>query len=317
MYRNLNKKKRVTKQFKILKIDVHGKVIKKRRLLSSFFFLYSHLILQQFLQLNYIFFNAKNRFKFKSFFSNFLDKFVSYRNVYGALFENNDNIRKDSYSIYEYNIISRNKFITQSPRFKNNLISFSLYYRYKNLAKSGENKAEKKALSKYFVKKLFFNLYFSVTKPQYLSYLKKAFGKKGTYVDNFFNLIESRIDMFVYRAFSNLSNEYIKQLILHKKVYVNGKRITHSSYIIKKNDIISFFNIDSMYDYYNFAYMYKYMLAQMIHLNNNSFIFKYPEYMLVDYNFLLVYYVNDKFLSMEIPNFFKFDFKSFSKIRFI
>lgn len=51
--------------------------------------------------------------------------------------------------------------------------------------------------------------------------------------------LESRLDTALCRAYFSYSFNNARQLILHKKVYVNGKIITHNSYLLKKGDLIT------------------------------------------------------------------------------
>lgn len=313
MYINKDKKKRTFKQYKVLKIDVHGRLLKKRRLFSSFYVLYSKFILNQFFKINRVFEQTTKKKKIDVILSKYLDKFVKFKRILVGIKRNKSVLQErfmyNDQSFREDEDIFRKDYVIKQ---RYQILSFNLLQRYGG----GKSTRERSNISKFTVKKLFFNLYFSLTKHQYFSYLKRAFGRKGVYVNNFFNIIESRLDMIVYRSFSNLSKELIKQMILHKRIYVNNNKISYSSFLLKKNDMVSFFNYENLTSYDIFIHMYKYMLAQMVNINNNFFIFKYPNYILVDFNFLIILFLNDKFLSEEIPNFFNFDFKAYSKLKF-
>jgi hypothetical protein len=58
------------------------------------------------------------------------------------------------------------------------------------------------------------------------------------------------------------------------------------------------------------------MLSQKLNFDLFCFLFKFPKYVLVDYNFLWINIVNNKFNSEEVPNFFEYNLKEFIKITF-
>mgnify|MGYP000332813108 CR=1 FL=1 len=56
----------------------------------------------------------------------------------------------------------------------------------------------------------------------------------------FIKKLETRLDTALYRTHFSYSFSNARQLISHKKVYVNGKIIQHNSYLLKKGDLITF-----------------------------------------------------------------------------
>jgi ribosomal protein S4 len=54
----------------------------------------------------------------------------------------------------------------------------------------------------------------------------------------FFSFLEKRLDVILYRTLFLNSIRCSKQLIYHGKVYINGKKITINSYLLKKGDFI-------------------------------------------------------------------------------
>ena len=56
----------------------------------------------------------------------------------------------------------------------------------------------------------------------------------------FIKKLETRLDTILYRARFSYSLLNARQLILHKKVYVNSKIIQSNSYKLKKGDLITF-----------------------------------------------------------------------------
>jgi ribosomal protein S4 len=56
----------------------------------------------------------------------------------------------------------------------------------------------------------------------------------------FIEKLETRIDTALYRTYFSYSFNHAKQLILHKKVFVNNKIVQSNSHLLKKGDLITF-----------------------------------------------------------------------------
>ena len=56
----------------------------------------------------------------------------------------------------------------------------------------------------------------------------------------FIEKLETRLDTALYRTYFSHSFNNARQLISHKKVYVNNKIVQHNSYLLKKGDLITF-----------------------------------------------------------------------------
>ena len=56
----------------------------------------------------------------------------------------------------------------------------------------------------------------------------------------FIKKLKTRLDVALYRTYFSYSFNHARQLISHKKVYVNNKIVQHNSYILKKGDLITF-----------------------------------------------------------------------------
>jgi len=52
--------------------------------------------------------------------------------------------------------------------------------------------------------------------------------------------LETRLDIALYRTYFSYSLNNARQLIAHKKVYVNNKIVQYNSYLLKKGDLITF-----------------------------------------------------------------------------
>lgn len=303
MYINPDKKKKVFKKYKLFNIDIHGKLLKKRKLQNTFYQVYLK-ILKKMLYLN----TTKK---------NDLINALRIENIKEHIYINNPGKNIDYFNDSEF------KFITkiQNINYKSKQSKYVTTKDDESLIFDNRLKKYRKRQTLYFKmhfarRKVFFNLYMFVTKNQYLYYLKKAGANKQFVCNSFFNIIESRIDMLIYRSFSNLSLQLIKQMILHRKIYLNNKKISYNSVLVKKDDYVSFMNTDNFENYDVFIKMYLYMLAQRSNLDNLSFLYKYPKYVLVDYNFLWITLVSNTFECTEVPNFFEYNLKEFIKIVF-
>lgn len=78
--------------------------------------------------------------------------------------------------------------------------------------------------------------------------------KKTTFLD-FFCLLEMRIDVILYRLYIAKSIFHAKQLINHKKIYVNKKLITSSYFFLKEGDIVEFPKLSILKIKKNLAYI--------------------------------------------------------------
>ena len=107
----------------------------------------------------------------------------------------------------------------------------------------------------FFNKKFKYNLhnkqrlsfFYGKLKKSYLKKLLKEIFKKSkiskkNFITLFIQRLENRLDTILCRTHFAYSLQNAKQLITHKKVYVNGKIIQQSGYIVKKGDLITFKN---------------------------------------------------------------------------
>lgn len=79
---------------------------------------------------------------------------------------------------------------------------------------------------------------FGILEAQFRLFYNRAAKKPGKTGDNLIILLESRLDSIVYRMHFASSRKQARQLISHGHVLVNGKRVTISSYIVRKGDVI-------------------------------------------------------------------------------
>jgi len=79
---------------------------------------------------------------------------------------------------------------------------------------------------------------YGLLERQFRKYFVKAERQKGVTGDNLFRLLESRLDNVVYRLGFASSRKDARQLISHKHILVNDKRVNIPSYQVKAGDQI-------------------------------------------------------------------------------
>lgn len=68
----------------------------------------------------------------------------------------------------------------------------------------------------------------------------KEFKNLNTYVTILFiQKLETRLDTALYRTHFSYSFRNARQLISHKKIYVNNKIVSSNSYVLRKGDLIT------------------------------------------------------------------------------
>lgn len=80
--------------------------------------------------------------------------------------------------------------------------------------------------------------YGNISTKQLLTLIRKAQNLPGFFDKNFFSLIESRLDVVLYRSNFAKSIYHARQLCYHKKILLNSKFITVPSTLLKPGDIL-------------------------------------------------------------------------------
>lgn len=80
---------------------------------------------------------------------------------------------------------------------------------------------------------------YSVLEKQFRNYYKQADRQKGATGENLLRLLESRLDNVVYRMGFGSTRAEARQLVSHKAIAVNGKRVNVASYLVRPHDVIS------------------------------------------------------------------------------
>ena len=80
---------------------------------------------------------------------------------------------------------------------------------------------------------------YSVLEKQFRNYYKLADRQKGATGENLLRLLESRLDNVVYRMGFGATRAAARQLVAHKAIAVNGKRVNVPSYQVRPEDVVS------------------------------------------------------------------------------
>lgn len=80
---------------------------------------------------------------------------------------------------------------------------------------------------------------YGVLERQFRRYYKEADRRKGSTGENLLKLLECRLDNIVYRMGFGASRSEARQLVRHKGILVNGRKVTIPSYQVKPNDVVS------------------------------------------------------------------------------
>ena len=80
---------------------------------------------------------------------------------------------------------------------------------------------------------------YGVMEKQFKTYYKQAARKKGVTGDNLLQMLESRLDNVVYRMGFASTRAEARQLVSHKAILVNDKKINIPSYQLSPGDTVS------------------------------------------------------------------------------
>jgi small subunit ribosomal protein S4 len=81
---------------------------------------------------------------------------------------------------------------------------------------------------------------YGISESQLKIYYENADRKTGNTAENLVSLLESRLDNVLFRSGIVNSHATARQLASHGRVYVNNKRATSPSIIVKPNDVVKY-----------------------------------------------------------------------------
>jgi len=82
--------------------------------------------------------------------------------------------------------------------------------------------------------------FYGVGEKQFRIFFDKASKQKGITGENLLRMLELRLDNALYRMNFAYSRTHARQMIRHGHVTVNEKKVSIPSYILRKDDVISF-----------------------------------------------------------------------------
>jgi small subunit ribosomal protein S4 len=74
---------------------------------------------------------------------------------------------------------------------------------------------------------------------QFRKYVDQALKTKGNTSDALFKLLESRLDNVIFRLGFAESRPQARQLVSHRHIFVNGKKVNIPSFLLKPGDAIT------------------------------------------------------------------------------
>lgn len=80
---------------------------------------------------------------------------------------------------------------------------------------------------------------YNIREEQFVRYFEMAIKMPGNTGENFFQLLERRLDNVVYRLGFALSRNHARQLVVHGHITVNGETVDIPSYLVEVGDVIS------------------------------------------------------------------------------
>ena len=82
--------------------------------------------------------------------------------------------------------------------------------------------------------------FYGVGEKQFRIFFSKASKQKGITGENLLRMLELRLDNALYRMNFAYSRTHARQMIKHGHITVNEKKVSIPSYLLKKDDVISF-----------------------------------------------------------------------------
>jgi len=80
---------------------------------------------------------------------------------------------------------------------------------------------------------------YGVLEKQFSNYYKKADKMKGATGRNLLQLLESRLDNVVYRMGFAVTRAQARQMVSHRLIMVNGRKVNIPSYQVQPDDVVS------------------------------------------------------------------------------
>ena len=224
-------------------------------------------------RLNFLY---NNVFREKNFWKNWLKKLKFLKKDYKK-----NNLKKKiiNLKLFLKNNFNEPFFKLKKKHFRFNVLKFisisffdrPIYFRYRT------------KYCKYFLKRQKFRLLYGFLKVKKLKRIIKKSLKYKNAIDIFLYLMESRLDILLYRLKFTNSVRSSRQLILHGKILVNNKVVRSSGYNLKKKDILTFKS--------NLIYFFKKIILKNV-LTKKVYKIRFPNYIEYSLKNLLFKFTN-------------------------
>jgi small subunit ribosomal protein S4 len=99
----------------------------------------------------------------------------------------------------------------------------------RNLSQYGRQLREKQKVKRFY----------GVNERQFKNYMKEALGSRGNTSDKLFSFLETRLDNVIMRLGFVRTRPQARQLVSHRHVLVNGKRVNIPSFRVKVGDTVT------------------------------------------------------------------------------
>jgi ribosomal protein S4 len=280
----MQKKQKILKFYKKIEVDLFGNFIfKKKKNKVSTLLLKELINKKKFDRYKYNYcprgrifiYKRKRNYKFKS------------KRYYSILYPDRKYLRyvtrrffkRNRHFIYRIDLKNTTKVRKSKSRYKINLLDrLKLKKIYNNLKERYLRKLCKKTL----------NLY------------KKNIFKKFTTLDIFFQLLESRLDIIIFRSYFASTIFEANQLINHRFITVNNKIMTFANYLVNSGDILGLTSIIHKFKYFEIRYRVK----------HNLLILPIPKYLIVNYKIMKIIFLAKSFNIKTIPYSVKFNLRN-------
>jgi len=192
------------------------------------------------------------------------------------------------------------RVLCEKNQFKIYIVKYFLkkYFKKFIYSTSIPQKKEKKTFNKDFIKKIhtfviFKTFYGDYTEKKFKNYLKKINTRRIDYTSKILFLLESRLDIILYRINLYKNPREAKNNIKSKNILINNK-IYKLNYQLYINDII------------DIKLKYKEYLQKKLQrrLKKKEILFNYPKYIEVNYKLLKCIFISNP-KKKEIPNIWK------------
>lgn len=80
---------------------------------------------------------------------------------------------------------------------------------------------------------------YGLSERQFKKYVDQALNTKGNTINKLFELLETRLDNTVYRLGFAATRAQSRQMVSHRHIMVNGKRVNIPSYRLKPEDTVT------------------------------------------------------------------------------